>query len=46
MKNIILLLLLVAFQPLFAQNSNEPFEVYNVRNEEDGSTVVYAKNNY
>ena len=30
-----------------AQNSvNEPFEVYNVQNEEDGSTVIYATNTF
>ncbi len=46
MKNIFLLLLVVLFEPLSAQNSNEPFDVYDVSNEEDGSTVVYAKNNY
>ncbi len=37
---------LLAFVPVFSQNSDDPFEVYNVRNEEDGSAVVYAKNNY
>ena len=29
------------------QNSkNEPFEVYNIQNEEDGSTVIYATNTF
>jgi murein DD-endopeptidase MepM/ murein hydrolase activator NlpD len=47
MKKISLLL----FIPLlslssFGQKNTELFEVYNVRNEEDGSTVVYATNNY
>jgi murein DD-endopeptidase MepM/ murein hydrolase activator NlpD len=44
MKNIFTIsLLLLAFTG-YAQNSDDLFEVYNVRNEEDGSTVVYAKN--
>lgn len=30
----------------FAQNTNQDFDVYNVRNEADGSTVVYANNKY
>ena len=47
MKNGITLLLLIFIGLTnYAQKSKEPFEVYNVRNEEDGSTVVYATNNY
>ncbi len=47
MKNIFVLLsIIVLTLPTFAQDSNEPFEVYNVRNEEDGSAVVYATNKY
>ena len=47
MRKIFTILFIVVFTlPNFAQNSDEPFEVYNVRNEETGTTVVYAKNNY
>lgn len=43
---ILLLFTFISF-PFCAQNSkNEPFEVYNIRNEEDGSTVIYATNTY
>ena len=47
MKNTIALFLLtfLSFQS-FAQSSDDMFDVYNVRNEEDGSTVVYATNKY
>ena len=46
MKNILTLLLFISIaMPNFAQDADEPFEVYNLRNE-DGSTVVYAKNNF
>lgn len=45
MKNIFTLLLITVFPFLnYAQNSDDLFEVYNVRNEDDGTTVVYAKN--
>jgi len=47
MKNILLILSIFLTSLGIAQNSiNEPFEVYNIRNEEDGSRVIYAKNNY
>jgi murein DD-endopeptidase MepM/ murein hydrolase activator NlpD len=47
MKNILVLGLISLFSlPFFAQDPNEMFDVYNVRNEEDGSTVVYATNKY
>jgi len=47
MKNIfgLILFTLIAL-PNFAQDPNEPFYVYNVRSEEDGTAVVYATNNY
>ena len=43
-----LLLLFIVFTTFgFAQKKKEkPFKVYNVRSEEDGSTVIYADNNY
>tara|TARA_B100000809_G_C15114368_1_gene521823 strand:- start:1123 stop:1974 length:852 start_codon:yes stop_codon:yes gene_type:complete len=46
MKNILTLLLVVVSLSVFAQKSDKEFEVYNVRNQEDGSAVVYATNNY
>ncbi|MFB0925458.1 MAG: hypothetical protein QMB65_09280 [Vicingaceae bacterium] len=47
MKSILTLLFLTIISlPFSAQDSDDPFEVYNVRNEEDGSTIVYARNNY
>lgn len=47
MKNVFTLLLLALITlPNFAQKDDELFNVYNVRNEEDGSAVVYATNNY
>jgi murein DD-endopeptidase MepM/ murein hydrolase activator NlpD len=45
-KNTFIILITIASLTSFAQNSKAPFEVYHVRNQEDGSTVVYAKNNY
>ena len=45
-KTLTILLFTISFLPLFAQDNLGPFEVYNVRNEEDGSTVVYARNNF
>ncbi len=45
MKNSLFLLFVALFTfHSYAQSSDELFEVYNVRNEEDGSTVVYANN--
>ncbi|MBL4667682.1 MAG: M23 family metallopeptidase [Flavobacteriales bacterium] len=47
MKNVFILLILSFFiLPSHAKDSEELFEVFNIRNEEDGSTVVYATNNY
>ena len=47
MKNIFVFGLISLFPiPFFAQDANEMFDVYNVRNEEDGSTIVYATNKY
>lgn len=47
MRNIFTIFFIIVFTlPNFSQNSDEQFEVYNVRNEENGTTVVYAKNNY
>lgn len=45
-KNLFILLISITSIASFGQDSKAPFEVYNVRNEVDGSTVVYAKNNY
>jgi len=47
MKKVYLLLLIVIVTSYcFSQNDdNEPFEIFNERNE-DGSVVVFAKNNY
>jgi murein DD-endopeptidase MepM/ murein hydrolase activator NlpD len=44
-KKLLIILLTIISITSFAQNSNAPFEVYHVRNEVDGSTVVYANNN-
>lgn len=47
MKNILTIPLILFFSlQNYAQNKDELFDVYNVRNEEDGSTVVYATNKY
>ena len=46
MKNIIALLFILLSLVGFTQQSEPLFDVYNVRNEEDGSAVVYATNNY
>ncbi len=47
MKNsIVLLIAFIVTLNSFSQNKDELFDVYNVRNEEDGSTVVYATNRY
>lgn len=47
MKSILTLLFFIIISLSYsAQDSDDPFEVYNVRNEEDGSTIVYARNNY
>ncbi len=45
-KILTLLFIAIISIPTYAQDSDDPFEVYNVRSEEDGSTVVYAKNNF
>lgn len=45
-KILILVLITTIALSTFSQKSIDQFEVYNLRNEEDGSTVVYAKNNY
>ena len=44
MKNICTISLLLLTFTGFTQSSDDLFEVYNVRNEDDGSTVVYATN--
>ena len=46
MKNIITLLFILVSLGNFAQKDEKQFDVYNIRNEEDGSAVVYATNNY
>ncbi|MDG1475559.1 MAG: M23 family metallopeptidase [Vicingaceae bacterium] len=46
MKNIIALLFISISLVSFAQKEEKLFDVYNVRNQEDGSAVVYATNNY
>jgi murein DD-endopeptidase MepM/ murein hydrolase activator NlpD len=47
MKNIFTLLVVsLSILPTQAKEAEELFEVFNVRNEEDGSTVVYATNNF
>lgn len=44
-KTITVILLLLSFG-VFAQKEDKIFDVYNVRNQEDGSVAVYATNNY
>jgi len=46
MKNIITLLFILISLGNFAQKEEKLFDVYNVRNQEDGSAIVYATNNY
>jgi murein DD-endopeptidase MepM/ murein hydrolase activator NlpD len=46
MKNNFTLLLLIVSFSVSAQKQEKQFDVYNVRSQEDGSTVVYATNNY
>jgi murein DD-endopeptidase MepM/ murein hydrolase activator NlpD len=47
MKDKILSFLLIFLNlTVLAQGADEQFDVFNVRNETDGSTVVYATNNY
>jgi murein DD-endopeptidase MepM/ murein hydrolase activator NlpD len=46
MKYRFTLLLIIVSLNVFAKQADKEFEVYNVRNEADGSTVVYATNNY
>jgi murein DD-endopeptidase MepM/ murein hydrolase activator NlpD len=47
MKNSLFILLIsITSIASFAQDSKATFEVFNIRNEANGSTVVYAKNNY
>jgi len=46
MKNILALLLIIVSLSALAQKSDKEFDVYNVRNQEDGSAIVYATNNY
>ena len=47
MKNFILVLLISTFTlSNYAQNSIESFQVFNERNEVDGTTIVYATNNF
>jgi len=46
MKNRLTLLLFILSLSAFAQQVDQAFEVYNVRSQKDGSTVVYATNNY
>lgn len=46
MKKILTRLLFISIAiPNFAQDADDPFEIYNVRTE-DGTTIVYAKNNF
>jgi murein DD-endopeptidase MepM/ murein hydrolase activator NlpD len=42
----IVIYLVVSSSQNFAQTPSELFKVYNVRDEKDGSTVVYATNNF
>ncbi len=45
-KTLIIFLLQLFVCSAFSQNASELFKVYNIRNEKDGSTVVYANNNF
>lgn len=46
MKKIFAVLLITISLGSFAQQSEKVFDVYNVRNDEDGTAVVYVTNNY
>ncbi len=46
MKNGITILFILISLGNFAQKEDKIFDVYNIRNQEDGSVVVYATNNY